>query len=131
MRLFTVTGAFALGLTMAGCAVQQQATSFTPLPAAMSATPADSQPLSLQKQVDISLGTGYSRTLKQGSRWLAVGSVNEGQVFRPYQDVFTLEGSHIHEAYLVVSNNRLVGFYLPAEKTFSPLKPDLALSFNQ
>jgi hypothetical protein len=39
-------------------------------------------------------------------------------------DVFTIEGAHIHEAYLVVdAGDQLVGFYLPAEQAFSPMMP--------
>ena len=29
----------------------------------------------------------------------------------------TVEGSHIHEAYIVVTERSLVGFYLPVERT--------------
>jgi len=34
-----------------------------------------------------------------------------------------VEGAHVHEAYLVVAGDRLVGFYLPVEKAYSPATP--------
>jgi len=58
-------------------------------------------------------------------------SVTQGEVFKPYHDVFTLEGTNVHEAYLVVSNNTLKGFYLPVERTFSPLNTQISLTFSQ
>jgi hypothetical protein len=128
MRLFPVASVLVLCLALAGCAaVEQQPTTFSPL-VADSGNPA--RLVRVERQVDITLGTGYARTLKQGSQWAAVGKVDAGEVFKPCNDIFTLEGAHIHEAYLVVTGNRLVGFYLPAEKTFSPLKPSISISLN-
>ncbi|HEX7643687.1 MAG TPA: hypothetical protein VF472_15885 [Burkholderiaceae bacterium] len=128
MRYITVLGGLALCMALAGCvAVEQRPTTFSPL-GIDSGNPA--RIVRMERQVDIALATGYSRTLKQGGQWTAIGKVDAGEVFKPYNDIFTLEGSHIHEAYLVVSDKRLVGFYLPAEKTFSPLKPSIALPFN-
>jgi hypothetical protein len=45
-------------------------------------------------------------------------------------DVFTVEGSHIHEAYLVVDSGTLVGFYLPAEQSYSKLDQRTAITFK-
>ncbi|QJE00375.1 hypothetical protein HH212_10360 [Massilia forsythiae] len=44
--------------------------------------------------------------------------------------MFTLEGAHIHEAYLVIRDDTLVGFHLPAEAGFSPLRTPLPLRFT-
>ncbi len=89
-----------------------------------------SSPKTLDKQVDVFLPTGYTRTLKAGSQWLHVGTVSQGEVYKPHKDVFTLEGAHVHEAYLVVSSNSLVGFYLPVEHGFSSLDQHISLTFN-
>jgi hypothetical protein len=98
--------------------------------AAVQHTPVQLQPVSatamagrlvLAKEVQLQLDTGYSRSLKQGSLWQPVGSLPQGTVYRPVNDVFTLEGAHIHEAYLVVQGQELVGFYLPAERGLSRL----------
>ncbi len=85
--------------------------------------------LTLAVAVPLRLETGYERTLMQGSQWTRVGQVPQGDVLRPYKHVLTVEGSHIHEAWLVVKDGKLVGFYLPAEGAFSPQKP-VPLSFN-
>lgn len=113
-------------LTLAGCAVQYSSVQLTePLPLQAK------QPARLVQDVEILLPTGYQRKLAAGSRWLKAGSVPQGLVYRPYMDVFTLEGSHIHEAYLVVENGRLVGFYLPAERGFSALQSAIPIPLQE
>lgn len=80
--------------------------------------------------MEVELDTGYSRKLKAGSQWVHTGTISQGEVYKPYKDVFTLEGAHIHEANLVVSNDQLIGFYLPVERGFSPLARKVSLKFN-
>ena len=60
--------------------------------------------------------------------WIFVGSLPQGDVFKSRDQILTIEGSNIYEAYIVVVSDNLVGFYLPAEGTFSPLKKPLNLS---
>jgi hypothetical protein len=116
----------ALCALAAACAsVQHAPASLTPA-AAESATTA----LTLRAPMHIVFDTGYTRALAAGSQWLLVGTIAQGQVYRPYKNVFTLEGAHMHEAYLVVDNGRLVGFYLPAEGGFSSLERKLAITIN-
>lgn len=57
----------------------------------------------------------YDRTLLAGTRWLAVGSIPEGEVYRSPDQVLTVECSHVYETYIVVRNAELVGAYLPVE----------------
>ncbi|HLQ02899.1 MAG TPA: hypothetical protein VK143_11445 [Burkholderiales bacterium] len=76
----------------------------------------------VREPVNIKLDSGYTREIKAGSTWRFVGTVPQGRVFRPVDDVFTVEGANVHEAYLVLDSGRLVGFYLPVEGAFSPLK---------
>jgi hypothetical protein len=52
----------------------------------------------------------------------------QGNVYRTRDQVVTVEGSHIHEAYIVVTERSLVGFYLPVERTFSPVTPSQTLA---
>jgi hypothetical protein len=108
---------------LAGCAAVRH----TP---AMLATASADAPRVLAAAIDLRLDTGYGRTLKAGSRWLRQGTLAQGTVYKPWQDVLTLEGAHIHEAWLVLRDDRLVGFYLPAEQGFSPLTPPVPLHFN-
>jgi hypothetical protein len=67
------------------------------------------------------LDSGYSRAIDPGTEFLELGSIKEGRVLKPTKTTFTIEGAHMHEAYPVVRDGRLVGFYLPVEKAFSPL----------
>ena len=73
--------------------------------------------------ITVRLTTGYSRQLKQGSLWQPFGEVPQGLVLRPVGGIFTIEGRQVHEAYLVVKGDSLVGFYLAGESHFSPLRP--------
>ena len=75
----------------------------------------------LAKDVEVSLDTGYKRKLKAGTRWQCIGKVENGDVYQTHDQILTVEGSNIYEACIVVSEGNLVGFYLPANQTFSPL----------
>ena len=66
---------------------------------------------------------GYRRTIRQGSVWTRVGRVSQGEVYKPTNQVFMVEGTHVHEAYLVLDGDQVVGFYLPVERAFAP-SPD-------
>lgn len=124
MPILHALAAVALAAALAGCAaVRHQPAELTPAP--------DAAQKSLASSLDLRLNTGYERTLKAGSRWQRTGRIAQGAVYKPYQDVFTVEGSHIHEAWLVVRDDgMLVGFYLPAERGFSPLDPVVPISLN-
>ena len=69
----------------------------------------------------IHLDSGYERTINSGTEFVEFGMIKQGKVLKPTNAVFTIEGAHTHEAYLVLDNDRIVGFYLPVEKAFSPL----------
>ena len=58
----------------------------------------------------LTLATGYQRSVLTGSRWEYAGTVPQGEVYRPLDSVFTIEGANTHEAYLVVRDSRIVGF---------------------
>ena len=81
----------------------------------------------LGKEVQVTLDTGYSRKLKDGVRWNYVGVIPFGKVFRTNDQILTVEGSNIFEAYIVVSSGKLAGFYLPVQKAFSPISEPLEL----
>ena len=75
----------------------------------------------LQQEVKVRLPTGYSRVLKKGTKWDLVGTISHGDVYKTKDQVLTVEASNTHEAYIVVSSGKLVGSYLPVERSFSPL----------
>lgn len=71
-------------------------------------------------ETSIALSTGYHCRIKPGTRWLLVGNLDQGQVYRPLDQVLNVEGQHVDEAYLVVSSGKIIGFYLPARGAFAP-----------
>jgi len=85
----------------------------------------------LVKTATITLGTGYKRELKDGTRWDYAGNIEQGDVYKTDDQILTVEGSNIFEAYIVISENDLVGFYLPVEGTFSPVSSPVKLEMER
>ena len=116
-------------LTLAACApeVKRRPSHLT----ATAPQPADT--IEVLQDVSVSVGVGYQRVISRGSAWTRVGRVAEGDVYKPVDRVFTVEGAHVHEAYLVLADDRVVGFYLPVEQAFSPAPdgPDTRLAFKR
>ncbi|HZM48012.1 MAG TPA: hypothetical protein VFC14_24570 [Burkholderiales bacterium] len=112
---------------LAACATEVQR---TPSAAPVIAAGANSRVIRLGSDVLVNLHTGYTRTLKRDARWVSVGTIAQGEVFKPEGQVLTVEGAHVHEAYIVVSDGKLTGFYLPVENAFVPLVPQKALPIN-
>lgn len=108
------------------------ATSVETAPVAFVAAAASGD-LVLMRQVEVRLPTRYTRVLAEGSRWRKVGTVPQGNVLRAVDTVFTIEGRHVHEAYLVVvpASVMLVGFYLPGESALSILSAPIQLTFKE
>jgi hypothetical protein len=85
----------------------------------------------IQRNAKCSIGTGYSRELHAGSHWNQVGTVQQGSVYRSPDQALTVEGFNVHEAYIVIKGVTLVGFYLPVEKTFTPVSKSVDLSITE
>ncbi|WP_245175993.1 hypothetical protein [Cupriavidus sp. AcVe19-6a] len=79
----------------------------------------------------VQLDTSYSRTLPERSVWSRMGRVPQGDVYRPIGTIFTIEGRQVHEAYLVIRDKTLVGFYLPGEQNYSPLSTAVPLNLGE
>ena len=86
--------------------------------------------ITVRDRLDIRLDTRYSRTILAGTRWRKVGRLAQGDVYRPVDGVFSIEGRQLHEAYLVISGSSLRGFYLPGEANYSPLVPPLSINLG-
>lgn len=106
---------FVVTSLLAGCA-----TSIEQLPLDSGFMPGRGQSFVLMKEISVSLPTGYASTLNRDSRWKLVGSIKRGDIYETSDQVVTLQASDMHEAYIVVKDGYLVGFYLPVEKTFAP-----------
>ena len=117
-RLLAVLGLLtvlaALGLAACAPEVVRQPTQVIPV------TEQPGAIIEIVEDASISVGPGYQRVIARGSVWTRIGRSVEGEVFKPVDRVFTVEGKHIHEAYLVLDGDRVVGFYLPVERAFSP-----------
>lgn len=87
--------------------------------------------IQLKSATEIRLETGYTRTLAAGSSWQRVGTLPQGAVYRPVGTIFTIEGRQVHEAYLVIAGQRLVGFYLPGEQAYSPLSTAVSITTGE
>jgi len=114
MRLLRV---LASALALAACApeIVRQPTQLTPVTEQAGGT------IEILEDTSILVGpAGYRRVIGRGSVWTRIGRVVEGEVYKPVNRVFTIEGAQIHDAYLVLDGDRVVGFYLPVERAFSP-----------
>ncbi len=92
---------------------------------------ASARAIQLRTPAVIKLDTGYIRTLANKSVWKPIGRLPQGIVYRPVGTIFTIEGQQVHEAYLVVRDKTLVGFYLPGEQNYSPLSTVVPLNFGE
>jgi hypothetical protein len=85
----------------------------------------------LSDGVTIRLDSHYERRLNAGTEFAEIGTLREGRVLKPVNATFTIEGRHHHEAYPVLQGNRVVGFYLPVEQSFSPLSQPVTLTLSE
>lgn len=98
------------------------------IPLSVPLAPASGKEFVLARDAQCRIGTGYGRTLRAGARWVLYGRIERGEVYRSPDQVLTVEGYDIYEAYPVVSDGTLVGFYLPVERTFTPVSTPVKLS---
>ena len=117
-------GLVILLLLHAGCAFDL--VSVHQKPATLS-TVHDSPSFILTNEVTASLGTGYPTTLKANTTWSQVGKTEFGNAFSTKDQIVKVEASNIHEAYVVVSNDCLIGFFLPFESSFARISRPVPL----
>ena len=118
-RAHLLFAVLALGsLAVGGCAVpvqQHPAGEMQPAPSA--------KQFRVLEETAVTLSTGYRTRIRAGTTWTLAGTIAKGEVYKSREQVLTVEGYHVHEAYLVVSGDELVGFYLPVEHNFAPISP--------
>lgn len=112
----------ALAAALVACAPQVRVA-----PAQMVSLTSPAPEVLVTSDLPIRLSTGYTRTVPEGSRWRAVGSLPQGVVYQPVNTVFAIEGRQVHEAYLVLRGGAIQGFYLPAESHYSVLQDPVSL----
>ena len=124
--LKTAIGIVLLGsFFLVGCAFDLAHVSFTPAVC----TPRSGQSVKIKENMPIT-GTPcrHDRTVFRGTTWELVGTIPQGDIYKSRDQVLTVECSNIHEAYLVVSQGSVVGFYLPVEKGFVKLSNPVTLN---
>src|SRR5262249_20612234 len=63
---------------------------------------------------------GRSTLIRGGTAWRYIGSLPEGAVYKPVDTVFTVRAfQNVHEAYLVLQDGMLAGYYLPPMRSLS------------
>ena len=110
---------------VAGCA------DVVPTPAQLNATSHAESNYVLASSVDVRPIGGQSRTLSENSVWTTVGSITDGEVYRPLAGSLTAEAWDVHEAYIVVRDGNCVGLWLPFEKAFLPLSAAAPIQLNR
>lgn len=118
----------ACAIALSGCAPM---VAMTPSTVELAQDGGAARSITIQAPVVIQLDTGYSRELADKSVWKPVGRVPQGVVYRPVGTIFTIEGRQVHEAYLVLKDKKLVGFYLPGEQNYSPISIAVPLTFGE
>jgi hypothetical protein len=114
------------------CVIAACATEVHRINASLTAPPSGvAARIEISRDTHLQPSGGYDRTLPQGSVWDLHGGLPQGAVYRRSNGIFTVEGAHVHEAYIVVAGNRLVGFYQPVERAYSPLDPSVALNVKR
>lgn len=113
-------------ILMAGCAFD--ISSYKQEPVTFKSTQTIGE-FTLKTQAVAHFGTGFPTTLRAGTRWKQIGATEYGSVFSTRDQIVKVEASNISEACIVVSNNSLVGFFLPVEKTFVRLSSAIPLDF--
>lgn len=99
-------------------------------PASIVLDPTKGPAITLQASATASSLAGYERTIRRQTRWRKIGTISQGDILKPLDTTLTVEGVHVREAYIVVKQNRWVGFWLPVEKAFSPLSEATPIKFS-
>ena len=116
-----------VSLLFSACAFDLAHVSFTPTVC----SPKFDKSFKVAKEtITVGAPCDYNRTIAKGTAWNMVGTVPQGEVYKSKDQALTVECSNIHEAYLVVSQGSLVGFYLPVEKGFVKLSKAIALNIE-
>lgn len=82
--------------------------------------------IQLSRAVSAALPDKTGVNLPAASRWVRVGALPQGDVYRAADGPFTLPGRR-GEAGIVASSGKLLGVYLPGESLYMPLSRPVPL----
>lgn len=109
MRVFLIS----LFLLIAGCSIDQ-----VRVEQQLASSPNQGAVFQLRTSASAKARNVRTVELRRGTRWRLLGSIERGTVFEPLDQVVTVNGYNVHEAYIVVQDDQLVGYYLPYENSF-------------
>lgn len=117
----------ALALLFAGCAfdivhLKQLPIDFQPTE--------QSRSFKLREYAEVRIATPFPVHLRSGTSWMLVGTTEKGEVYDTKDQVLAVEGSNMHEAYLILSGETVVGFLLKVERTFCPASRPVKLNIQ-
>jgi hypothetical protein len=129
-----------LCLCVSGCVtnVQQNAQHVELIPLAQSSSSsAANDTITIERSVAVPVSHGFIvRDLKAPSTWKRIGTIPQGDVYKPIDAVLMVEGGDNHEGMLVVNSNnnerrrQIVGVYMPVESAFTPTQSPVDLPTN-
>jgi hypothetical protein len=129
MKKMALTGLFLMFvLYLSGCAFDLAHVRYKP--AEYVPSPDVQKSFVIDESMKITEGTCYDRMLSKGMRWNLTGRIREGDIYKSSEQILTLECSNVHEAYLVIANDGIVGFYLPVEKGFVGLSKPIKMNIR-
>jgi hypothetical protein len=96
-----------------------------------SATSAAEHTYILEQTVRARPSSGRARALKRGTTWTEFGTITQGTVYRPLDMALVVEGFDVSEAYIVVRDGNVVGFWLPVQKAFDAVEEPKPIVMKQ
>ncbi len=105
-------------LGAAACTAQQ-----TALVAPLAIAPNDDSTYMLVEAIEIRAKNAAKTRLKAGTTWRRVGNIEQGDVYSTKDQVVVVNSYNVFEAYIVVSDAQIVGYYLPVEESFVQSEP--------
>ena len=116
-HFFTHCAAACLIVSLLACSAKQVKLEAQLVPSASTST------FTLQRSVRVEAPHTNVSELKAGTNWSLVGTIVQGSVFRSKDQVVIVNSFNVHEGYIVINDENIVGYYLPVEKTFVESKP--------
>lgn len=107
--------AFVLLLILAGCAAPQVL-----LDNPLSPVAGPAAEFVLAAPSTLKATNARATVLRTGTRWFQVGTIPQGDVFRSRDQVTIVNSFDVDEAYIVISGDQVVGYYLPVRGSFVP-----------
>lgn len=102
---------------VSGCSVTQ-------VPVGEPLVAQDNSPsVALQTPVHIELAGARDVLLRAATIWESIGTIERGTVYSSEDQLVVVESYNTRQAYIVVDDDQVVGYYLPVENSFVEVEP--------